>query len=117
MIFGTQPGDDWVSADYKLLEAYQTLQDETCGHCGHPIWLCRSKEDIQFDIRTDTCFADKAMQEWQETQKDKKGKSKTKHGEHPYTMPFTYDPDNNMEPSYTKLPSRKSYFEADEDTV
>lgn len=111
MIFGTQPGDDWVPADFKLLEAYQTLQDETCGHCGHPIWLCRSTESgVQFEVRTDTCFANKSMQEWNEAQKNKKSKKEAP-GEHPYTVPFTYDPDNNMEPSYTKLPSRRAYFE------
>lgn len=65
MIFYDQPGDAWTPYDFKLLEAYQILQDETCPVCGNPIWICRTENpDVIFKMDKTTCFADKAEQRW-----------------------------------------------------
>lgn len=78
MIFYEQPTDPWVPFDFLLLEAFQRLEDEICPKCGHPVWLCRSTSaDIDWQVKTDTCYATKAM-EVRETTRGKKGKDRAK---------------------------------------
>lgn len=97
-----------------MLDAYQLLQNETCSHCGHPVWLCRN-EDVQWDVRTDTCFAEKEQQSWEDSKKDKNGKSDLRPGEHAYTVPFVYLKNErgqfiSGEPDYDNLPGREDYY-------
>lgn len=64
MIFHEQPTAEWVPFDFKLLEAYQILQDEICPVCSNPIWVCRSTtSNVQFKVKSQVCFAEKALKE------------------------------------------------------
>lgn len=104
MLFHEQPSEPWTPFDFKLLEAYQILQDETCQECGNPIWICRneSAHNVGFKIKIARCFAKAELDKWHETQDKNKNKKKT-YGEYPYTVAYTYD-DGPM-------PTRLSYYQ------
>ena len=103
MLFHEQPFDPWTKFDFLLLEAYQTLQDETCGQCGNPIWICRNENatNVGFKIKTAVCFAKAELDRHNEQQEKKKSKKKT-YGESDYVVAYTYDGSD--------MPSRASYF-------
>lgn len=107
LVFGEQPGD-WTNADRRLVLAYQTLQDETCGHCGNPLWLCRNT-DVEWVVETDTCFAERATADWQEKRSDKKNYN----GIHPYAVPYTiaFDESGYAVEDRENLPSRRAFFD------
>lgn len=111
MLFHEQPTDPWTLADFKLIEAYQTLLDETCSDCGQPVWLCHSEdENLHWAVKTQTCYASKKLKTWQEQQSKSK---KSDHGIQPYVVPFVYkqDDDGDMIEDYESLPTRKDFFE------
>ena len=57
------PYSDWTELDYKLIQAFHTLKDETCPKCGNPIWLCHSTDsNIDWNVDTTTCYASKAVE-------------------------------------------------------
>lgn len=57
MIFGEPDPHTWTDFDYQLVEAYQTLQDETCS-CGNPVWLCRVEHrNVKFTVIPSICYA------------------------------------------------------------
>jgi len=96
MIFYEQPTDPWTPYDFKLLEAYQILQDETCNQCGNPIWICHSTDsNVTFKMQSSTCFAVRAEQRWAEDKKRlSKGKKKEWEpapGEDWFPVPETVD--------------------------
>lgn len=102
MVFYVQPTDPWESFDFKLLEAYQILQDETCSMCGQPIWICRSdSSNIRIKVRKTQCNVTAELEKRQ--QADEKHKRKMKPGEYYYTVVDTYDG------GY--LPSRRTFYE------
>lgn len=81
----------------------QILEDETCAMCGNPIWICRNEEaaNVGFKIKVATCFAKAELDKWQE-QEDKRESKRVKHGQYPYTVPYTYDD--------SEMPSRQEYY-------
>jgi hypothetical protein len=94
-----QPSEGWSSADKKLAVAWTILQRETCRECGQPLWICRSSNrQLQFSVRTDTCYATAAVKKWQNSSRGKK----LKDGEYPYVVPFTIDK--------SPLPTRLEYL-------
>lgn len=110
MIFYEQPSDPWTPYDFKLLEAYQTLQDETCNKCGNPVWICHSEDTrVTFKMRSSVCFAEREQVRW-EKQKQNNAKQKNKKdghwepepGEDWYPVPETTD----GEP----FPTRNDYY-------
>lgn len=103
MLFHEQPSDPWVPFDFMLLEAYQTLEDESCNECGNPIWVCRNDEatNVGFKIKTGKCFAKAELDKWLE--KDSKKNRKT-YGETPYIVAYTYDG--------SPMPTRRSYLQS-----
>lgn len=105
MLFHEQPTDPWTPFDFKLLEAYQILQEETCQECGNPIWICRNENaaNVGFKIKTAKCFAKAELDKWHEKE-EKKKTSKKHYGEYPYVVAYTYDGSD--------MPSRRSYYEA-----
>lgn len=110
MLFHQQPTDPWSRADFKLLEAYQVLQDERCGDCGRSVWLCHSEDpSIQWDIQTQVCYASKALQEWSERQSKKKKKT---HGQQPVPVPYRlkFDEKGTPDKDFEDLPSREEFF-------
>ena len=75
-MFHEQPTDPWVPFDFKLLEAYQILEDETCPLCNKPVWICRSDDPrVQFKVREATCFADRELKKWEDNRDRKKSKN------------------------------------------
>jgi len=108
-VFEKQPSDPWDHADFRLLEAYQILQDETCGNCGHPLWLCRNP-DVFWEVRTDLCAAEKEIESWHKKQ------TKEKPGVHPRTVPYVLSSDERgvMSPDYDNLPSRADFFKLED---
>lgn len=114
MIFYEQPTARWEPFDFKLLEAYQMLQDEICGQCGHPVWLCRSDSgDVEFKVGSQICYAEKALREAEFNKTPRadrpKGKElkeeKASWGLSHYTLPKV------PEGVDTELPTRREYFE------
>lgn len=105
MLFYEQPTDPWTPFDFKLLEAYQILQEETCRECGNPIWICRNDQaaNVGFKIKTATCFAKAELDRYQEREDKKKSNKKT-HGQYPYVVAYTYDGSD--------MPTRASYYKA-----
>jgi hypothetical protein len=64
MILQKQPSKPWDKYDFLLLEAYQILEEERCPQCGLPQWICHNEdEDIQIELRDDTCFVKRTEQE------------------------------------------------------
>ena len=112
MLFHEQPSEPWTPFDFKLLEAYQILQEETCQECGNPIWICRNESaaNVGFKIKSAKCFAKAELDKWHERE-EKKSSSKKKYGEYPYVVPYTYDGGD--------MPTRMSYYQslADADTI
>ena len=102
MLFHEQPSDPWVPFDFLLLEAYQTLEDETCNECGNPVWVCRNEEasNVGFKVKTGRCFGKAELDKWLE--KDSKKKKKNSYGEYPYIVAYTYD--------NGPMPSRMDYL-------
>lgn len=109
MLFHEQPTDPWTPFDFKLLEAYQILQEETCQECGSPIWICRNEnaDNVGFKIKVAKCFAKAELDRWHEKE-DKKKSSKKHYGEYPYVVPYTYDGSD--------MPTRASYYQYLADT-
>lgn len=109
MIFHEQPTAPWVAFDFILLEAYQRLQDETCPKCGHPVWLCRSSStDVDFEVHTAYCFAEKALKEAEDKAKPRDSRAKREEkktwGEFRYAVPTS--------PQGRELPSRSEYYDS-----
>ena len=111
MVFYEQPDAPWTLLDFKLLEAYQTLQDEICPQCQNPMWLCRSgSQDVGWSVRTDICRASREREERQ-WRKDNPGKGPTAKdrkgwGEFMYTVPIV----PSYRPEGTTLPTRKEFY-------
>lgn len=109
MIYHEQPGDPWTPFDFKLLEAYQILQDETCPRCGHPVWLCRSKSNrVEFKAEEGYCSGERAVEERKDASRDKKNRAdketRKSWGQFFYSTPFTPE---NVEGG---LPTRSEYY-------
>lgn len=103
MVFYVQPTDPWEPYDFKLLEAYQILQDETCSMCGQPIWICRSDSgNVRIKVLKTQCNVSAELEKKQ--QSDEKRKHKLKPGEYYYTSVETYDGGS--------LPSRREFYQA-----
>lgn len=63
MITHEQPTDPWKPVDFALLEAVQIIEQETCGGCGNPIWLCNSKDrDVIMTVRSRLCTGEQALE-------------------------------------------------------
>jgi Zn-finger nucleic acid-binding protein len=111
MIFHEQPTDSWTPYDFKLLEAYQMLQDEMCPKCGHPVWLCRSTSNrVEFKVRDATCYAERALREKEDQNKPRNQRETDKSvkagwGRFYYTQPFVPE---NVE---GELPTRAEFYE------
>jgi hypothetical protein len=109
MIFHHQPTADWVPFDFKLLEAYQILQDEICPKCGHPVWLCRStSNDVTFKVREAYCNAERSLKEYEDHRKPIKERTsaaeRKEWGRFHYTVPAV--PEN----ATGDLPTREDYY-------
>lgn len=105
MLFREQPTEPWTELDFLLVEAMQILEEETCGECSNPIWICRneSASNVGFKIKTAICYAKAEMDKWQEKE-SKKSDSAKNYGKYPYTVAYTYDG--------TDMPSRSHFYQS-----
>lgn len=112
MMFHTQPNDKWQPFDFKLIEAYQMLQDETCPKCGQPVWLCRSDDPtIAWKRNESICYASRELekQAWSRDHeaKDKPtAKDKKRWGLVEYATPYV--PPNQE----GTLPTREAFYKS-----
>jgi hypothetical protein len=87
------------------LEAYQLIEDERCGSCGLPLWMCRNEsETIQFRTVEIVCNATRAR-ELAEEKFDEKNKKP--HGTFVRAEPFS----TNGSPLSLL---RRSYYEGEQ---
>jgi len=111
MLFYTQPNLPWEPFDFKLIEAFQILEDETCPKCGQPTWLCRSTDPrVEFSAQDTICYATRAVEErrYAESNKGKSASAKERRswGLIEFSTPFVPD---NIE---GELPTRSDYYES-----
>lgn len=97
MIFHEQPTEPWSPYDFKLLDAYQVLQDETCQKCGNPLWLCRSQSpNLHAVVRQARCNGTAALERTEKSRSDdKRGRKKREllPGEYDYVTFETINPE------------------------
>lgn len=114
MLFHTQPNEPWESVDFSLLVALQILEEETCGQCGQPLWLCRSGDkDLYFKVEKSTCYATKRLREKEFEMMDKKDKTNISAKERK-AWGVSYYPVPSLVPNGNRkyLPTRKEYHES-----
>ena len=114
MIFRAQPSDPWEPFDFALLEAYQTLKDETCSQCGHPVWLCRSTDRaIIFKSKQTTCQATRALENTKDSKKPQKDRAKADEKKEWGRFWYTEVDINPVEKAAgVKLPGRDEYYKS-----
>lgn len=99
------PQGQWEPIDYKLLDAYLTMNREICTICNNPIWLCHSTDNrIEFTPTVRTCYAKAEIEDFEKTSKGKELGS----GEYIIARPEGLDDGRgNKEP----LPSRHEAYQ------
>lgn len=66
-ILHVQPHDPWDEYDFLLFEAYTLLQDELCGQCGMPRYLCHNDDrNLEIEILEDDCRTKVALHAYEE---------------------------------------------------
>lgn len=106
-----QPVDGWSILDKKLAIALQILEDETCPDCGVPIWIGHSDDkDIQFDIKSRTCYACASIEGKQEVEAKRasKRKGKSSSGEKGKKRFIVREPSEHV-------PTRSQYYKAQQE--
>lgn len=111
MLFHEQPTDPWNQYDFKLLEAFQILKDETCPQCGNPVWLCHSDSpNVAFKAWETVCHATKEMLRREDSKKPRKERaSKDEKAEWGKTTSMIA-----YKPEYAdgEMPTRREYYES-----
>lgn len=114
MLFRTDPSEPWKGVDFALLLALQIMEDETCGQCGHPIWICRSERaDVYFSVDKMKCHATEAIRRKEHNMLPRKQQEQVTKAEKAmwgvvhYAVPQIAK--NSVMP---ELPSRKDYYES-----
>jgi hypothetical protein len=111
MLFHEQPTDPWRDYDFKLLEAYQRLQDELCPKCGHPVWLCRSSSNrVEFPVRVAYCAAERSLKEHEAGMLSATDKKKITRSERAGWGRFYYTEPKVPENVDGELPTRREYY-------
>lgn len=89
MLLHEDPGKPWRKHDFLLLEALQLMEQERCGQCGLPRWMCHDETGgVQFSIEEDECVAKREIDKRHE---DDSKKDKKTHGISYYPSPFFVD--------------------------
>lgn len=113
MIFREQPDEPWTDFDFALIEAYQTIQDETCPQCGNPVWLCRSdSKEIYASVKTGECRGAKALEKYKDSKKSAKDRAKKEEAREwgkSYFVEFDLLPIEKADGK--TMPTRKDYYE------
>ena len=76
MLFQEQPSKEWRKHDFLLLEALQIMEQERCGQCGLPRWMCHDETgNVQFSIEEDECVVKRDIDKKNEEAAEKKSKN------------------------------------------
>lgn len=68
----SDPFTGWTSMDYKLQDAYYTMDTEICTICNNPIWLCHSTDNrIDFKVTVRTCYAKAELDDFESSTEGK----------------------------------------------
>lgn len=111
MLFHEQPTDPWTAYDFKILEAYQILQDEICHQCGNPVWLCHSTSNsVEFKAYETTCYATRERMKREDNKKPSKERADKKEKAE-WGVVTTMTP---YKPDYAEgeMPTRREYYES-----
>ena len=112
MILGEDNRKAWSTLDVLIMQAYQTVQDERCGQCGLPRWLCHNSDPrLQVRIKQDDCYATS------EVKKHDKKRKEDDEGGSSYPEFYTLGGDNLVEFRalyYEQLASEQAEDEGDE---
>ena len=88
VMFNQRPKEkpQWSVYDVKLLEAYEILEEQTCGFCGQPRWVCDAREDANwFTFKADVgfCKGKQVKDQWESAERklNQKEKSQLQDGE------------------------------------
>lgn len=110
LLFLTGEDLGWTESRNRMLAAAWTiLEAESCGSCGTPVWLGHSSNnEIQFEVRTTTCYGCAELEKEQDTRISTTGKTRRKPtpGESPYVVPYNVFRDEGA-----VLPSRREEYE------
>lgn len=88
MILGVDSRKRWSKLDIVLAEAYQILENERCGQCGLPKYICQNaSNDIDFHIEEEECHAIAAKEKHEKRKAGRNKKSEPKPG-----VAVTYSP-------------------------
>lgn len=114
MLFHTQPNEPWKSVDFALLVALQILEEETCGQCGQPLWICRSNDrDVYFKVESSICYASRRMREKEFEKMDAKSKKNvTKAEKKDWGVSYYPVPAIRPNADRERMPTRKEYYES-----
>lgn len=100
------PHSGWEELDYKLQDAYFTMDNEKCTICNNPVWLCHSTDNrIDFKVEVRTCHAKAEIESYEGS---KKGKD-LGNGEYAIAVPIGIEFSNGEhEPLPTRIEAYKS---------
>lgn len=81
MILGADNRKPWSDLDVLVMQAYQIIEDERCGQCGMPRWLCHNADQrLMVRVKTDRCMARVEMDEFEEKRQEGKKKGEDEEG-------------------------------------
>lgn len=107
-MFHEQPTDPWKPWDFKLIQAYQMLQDEICPRCGQPVWVCRSSSaDVWFEAEEGVCQGERAVRSAEDAKKP--SKERADQAERKTWGRFFYPVPRVTEGK--EMPTREEYYE------
>lgn len=114
LVFRRQPNSLWDEWDFKLLEAFQIVDDETCTMCGNPVWQCQSKtRDIGFKVVERVCFATREIEEYRASASNNTVDKETRErwGRYEVAKPFTTPSGDIEQIAEEPIPSRLECWE------
>ena len=108
MLFQEQPDKKWRKHDFLLIEALQIMEQERCGQCGLPRWMCHDETGkVQFRIEEDLCIVKRDIEIKNEQDQESGGKN---HGISLQPEPFYVnggDPISTRDAYYETLKKRR----------
>lgn len=97
----SDPFSGWTSLDYTLQEASYLINQELCGACNNPVWLCHSTDNtIDFEAVISTCYAKADLEDLEENP----GTAKLGRGEYRHMKAVGIE---NEDGSFDPLPTRR----------
>lgn len=94
------PFEGWEPHDYRLMEAVDTLDRDTCKTCGNAVWLCHTTHaGVQFEIMNTWCYGAAELDDYENLPTTEKPAP----GENRYAKAVGI---KNPDGSYDPLPSR-----------